>query len=326
MPLIRVAKPLLISLAVALALSGCNEGESKASTQVAAKVNKDEISVHQINSVLSRMQNVPADQVKQAGKQILDKLIEQQLLLQQAQEKKLDRDANTLQAIEEARREILARAYLEQVGSTAAKATPEEVKAYFEKHPELFSQRRIYTFNEIVAASKEGMLPALQEKLGKAKSLVEVVEWLKEQNIPYATNSATKPAEQLPSELLPRIHQMKDGQIATIPMGDRTVIMQLAASKTVAIDEKSAAPVIEQYLFNQRRAELINKEVKQLHDKASIQYMGVYADAAKTPAAQPAAAQPAAAAEAPAKPAEATAPSTAAKEPGLFDKGLQGIR
>ena len=335
MLLTHIAKCSLISAAIALSLSGCGEGESKASTQVAAKVNKDEISVHQINNILSKTPNIPADQAKQASKQILDKLIEQQLLLQQALEKKVDREAGTVQALEAAKREILARAYLEQVGAAAAKPTPEEIKAYYGQHPELFAERRIYNFNEIVAATKEGMLPKLQEQLGKAKSLNEIAGWLKEQNIPYAANSATKAAEQMPSELLPRFHQMKDGQIGVVPTADRIIIMQLAASRTEAIDEKAAAPLIDQFLTNQRRVELMNKEVKQLREKANIQYLGAYAEAT-APAAPAAAPSPAAAAPAPAATAPAAAVPKAADAPaqpaapaanqGLFDKGIQGIR
>jgi hypothetical protein len=43
-----------LMLACALALPACSKDEAKPATQVAAKVNKQEISVHQINYVLSK--------------------------------------------------------------------------------------------------------------------------------------------------------------------------------------------------------------------------------------------------------------------------------
>lgn len=332
MSLLNMNKSSLISGIVALALVGCGSGENKAGTQVAAKVNKDEISVHQINGILAKTPNVPPEQAKQAGQQILDKLIEQQLLVQKAMERKLDRDTNTVQAIEAAKREILARAYLEQVGSAATKPTPDEVKDYFGKHPELFSDRRIYSINEIAAANREGLLKEIQQQLAKVKSLVDVAEWLKEQKVPFAANSATKAAEQLPIELLPRLHEMKEGQIGVLPTADRIVIIQLAASRSAPIEEKAATPLIEQFMLNQRRMEMIAQEVKQLREKASIEYVGAYANAAPAPKAVAVAAPAVAALQAPAAGSQTTGAAKASPQPAaaagqpLFDKGIAGIR
>ena len=47
-----------------------------------------------------------------------------------------------MQQIEAARREIISRAYVEKIGEGAPKPTPAEVKAYYEKHPALFANRR----------------------------------------------------------------------------------------------------------------------------------------------------------------------------------------
>jgi EpsD family peptidyl-prolyl cis-trans isomerase len=258
---------------VALLVTACG-GEKKAATQVAAKVNNEEISVHQINSALARAGNLTPEQAKQAGREVLEKLIDQELLVAKAMDKKLDRDPRTMQALEASRRQILAQAYMQDLVAALAKPTGEEVKAYFDKHPELFSERRIYRFQQINVAAGRDQQPALQQRMASAKSINEVLAWLKEQNIQFAGDVATKPAEQLPMELLPKFNQMKDGQIGVVSGDKGMQLLQLIASQAAPVALAAATPAIEQFLSNQRRGEVVEKEMKQLREKATITYLG----------------------------------------------------
>lgn len=62
-------------IASAIMLAACGDHKSGAS-QVVAKVNKEEISVHQINAVLARAGNIPEEQRKAASTQVLERLPE----------------------------------------------------------------------------------------------------------------------------------------------------------------------------------------------------------------------------------------------------------
>src|SRR5882724_4516486 len=128
----------LAALAVAatatLMLAACGAKKEGGATQVAAKVNGDEITVHQINFVLQQQRNLRPDQAEAARHRVLEQLIEQQLAVQNAEKLKLDRDPKTVQALEMARRDILARAYLESVVDRAGKPSADEVKKYFDAH------------------------------------------------------------------------------------------------------------------------------------------------------------------------------------------------
>ena len=82
------------AVACATALSACGGGDKKSgATQVAAKVGSEEISVHQINQVLSRTNaaNATPQAVDKLRRDVLEKLIDQQLAVSQAEESKLNR-------------------------------------------------------------------------------------------------------------------------------------------------------------------------------------------------------------------------------------------
>ena len=91
-------------------LSVCGSGSST-TTQVAVKVNKDEITALQINNPLTRLTlGILADRVEFARGQIIGRLENEQLEVQQALEHKLDRDPSVLGALEAARVNVLSHA------------------------------------------------------------------------------------------------------------------------------------------------------------------------------------------------------------------------
>ena len=254
---------------------------------VVAKVNGSEIHEAQVGAVLARLGNIPAEKVKDAGKQVLDKLIDEELVLQQAKEKKLDADPKVAKALEEARKEVLVRAYLEQATAGVAKPTDFEIKDFYDKNPALFKERKIYNLRELQLAAKPDLAPKLQEVVAKAKSMEEIAKWLKEQNQPFNATAAAKPAEQLPQDLLPRFATLKDGQMVLINTGAVLLVEQLLGSRAQPVDEATAKPVIDRVLTSQKRNEAAAKDVKLQRDKAKIEYLGDYASAQPAPAAPP---------------------------------------
>jgi EpsD family peptidyl-prolyl cis-trans isomerase len=321
----------LIVSAAALTLAACDKSEgSKAATQVAAKVNGAEISVHQINAILTRASGVTNENAPQARKEILDRLVDQELVVGQALAKKLDRTPEVLTAIEAARREVLARAYLEQVAAAAAKPSAEEISHYYDENPNLFAKRRIYNIQELSVAKNSGSLDGLKEFASSGKSMEEIVNWLKTRNIQAKGGSNSRPAEQIPLELLPRIAAMKDGQTAVLDTPQLMVIMRLASSQSAPVDDKTAKPVIEQYLLTQRKTKAVTDEMKKLKDTAKIELIGDFAkQASAAPATLPAVAAPAAA-PAPAAAASPQAVPAAAtvKQPAAnaIEKGVAGLK
>jgi len=305
----RPAVAPLLAAAALLAACGQDEGKKPAS-QVAVRVNKEEITVHQLNNAMAQFRNLGPEQQQAATKQVLERMVDQELMVQKAMEKKLDRDPRVMQAIEASKRQILAQTYLEQLAQQLPKPGAEDVRKFYESRPDLFAERKIYRLQELaIPARPEITAQLLEEQVRKAKSLNDVVTWLKSLNVPFNANSTVKAAEQLPLEVVPRLAQLQTGQVMLMPAQQGYLLVQVAATEKQPLDEKQATPFIEQFLMNQKRLELARAEVKQAREAAKIEYVGTFAQAAaaKTP-------------EAP----KADAPKAAGKS--AIDKGVAGLR
>lgn len=271
------AVAVVLAVAVVAACAKQDE-EKKPATQVAARVNSEEITVHQINNLLASTPNLAPEVAERAKSEILNRLIEQQLARQQAIGKKLDRTPGVQQALEAAKSEILARAFREQITAAQLKPTPEEIKKYYAEHPELFAQRRVFNLEELSVASSDAAAAGLRERAAKARSMQEIADWLKSREIRFAANRGVRAAEQVPLELLPKLHAARDGDFVIIESGNNRQVIRVVASKVEPVDEATATPRIEQFLTNRRASEAIAKEMKLLKEGAKIEYFGGFAD------------------------------------------------
>jgi len=263
-------------------LTACGDKkENHAETQVAAKVNGDEISVHQINFALARLGAIQKGKEAEAGRQVLKGLVDQQILVQQALDKRLDRNPNVLQAIEAAKHQILAQAFLEQMLQKLVKPTDAEIHDYYAKFPDLFANRRIYKFGEVSMAGGATQMDKVKQLLTGTKSLEEFAGKLRAENIAFKTVSYIKAAEELPMTMLPKFSKMANGEVAIIPSGDSLNVLQLQDSKNQPLTEEQAKPIIENFLTGQKRKALLEAEMKKLRDTAKIEYLGAYTDLGK---------------------------------------------
>lgn len=109
---------LVLPLMIAALVAGCGDkkeaeaGGDKPASQVVAKVNGTELTVHQVNVALQRIPNLDPEQSRAASLQVVRNLVDQELAVQQALADKLDRDTAVVQAIDAARRQILAEAWM----------------------------------------------------------------------------------------------------------------------------------------------------------------------------------------------------------------------
>lgn len=274
---LSVATAFAASLAL-LTLAGCGEHKEGGATQTAARVNKREITVHQINYVLARQRGAVPGTTDAASREVLERLIDQELAVQQAEDHGLDRDSRVVQQIESAKREILARAYAEKIGDAAPRPTAEEVKQYYNEHPELFSDRRIYNLQEVVIQADASRMEALRAGLQGAKTVSELVDFLKSNEFKFGTNQTVRSAEQLPMGMVQALSRAKPNEAVVVSTPGGATAVFVAASRSQPMDEERSKPLIEQYLLNMKKAKLVNDDLKALRASAKVEYRGAFAN------------------------------------------------
>lgn len=271
----------LFAALVLVSATACREKEQKPTSQVVARVNGEEITVHQINFALARAKGVTPDSAPQARREILEALIERQIARQQATQRTLDRSAGVILEIEDARSAILARAFRESLVEYLPKPAPFEVKTYYRQHPELFAKRRVFDLEELAFVANAETIAELRAFLSPERSLNQVADWLQAKGIKASAHRGVRAAELIPLDMLPRINEMNDGDAVLFEgEGGRCKVMRLVASKLAPLDEESALALINQYLANRRSAEAVAERMKQLRGAAVVEYLGEFASPA----------------------------------------------
>lgn len=269
----RAALPWL--LATLLALSGCTP--STEADTVAAKVNKEVVTLQQLNEALARHPNLRPEDREAVARRLLDALIDQELALQQAEALKLDRQPQVVQQLAAARRDIMVRAFALQAGQSAPPPTAEEVQAYFDAHPALFSQRRIYSLQELGIEIPPAEAVALQAQLAAKPDLDDFVQHLRAKDIRFTATAAVRAAEQLPPEHMAAVAQLQDGQAISLRTSNGLQVLHVQATRAAPLSLDQAKASIEQYLGNQRKAAQAQAALQALREGAKIEYRGVFA-------------------------------------------------
>jgi EpsD family peptidyl-prolyl cis-trans isomerase len=257
----------LLLIVMLMIPAGCERAVAERPSALVAKVNGTEISIHHVRTAAA-----PG-----SAAQALEKVIDRELLVQKAIAAKLDRDPKVVEAVETARRQILAQAYLDRsIASAAAGSSRDEVRAFYAENPALFAERRVYRLRELVVSAPAEMIDVLRAEAAKARELDEVAGWLRSRNAKYSVDALTQPAEQLPLSFLPQLARMKPGELAVFATPLGASVIQLVHAEDAPLTEQQAAPLIEQFLAGRKRLETAAAEVKRLRELATIEYLGEF--------------------------------------------------
>ena len=306
----RVGAVALAAMAVTL-LAGCGQKKDVAAadaggSEVVAKVNGDDVTAGQLAIALQKQRGMRPDAGDAASKVVLDQLIDEQIVAQKAVAAKLDKDPKVVAQIEAARRDILARRFIESAAETASKPADDAVQKFYDSRPTLFAQRKMFTLQRVDIQAPDTRRSEIDAHVSTLKTPAELTDWLKSQKLAFTAKQEQDASEQLPPVVLEKLATMQNGQSMAVPsqfgVSAITLISSAAAPKALA----DARPAIEQFLAGQGRREVIMNLQKTIRDGAKVEYEGRFAAlaAANGSGAMPTPALPAASAASQTTPAQ----------------------
>lgn len=273
-----------LGLGVALMLTGCPGKDKSAvsgdTSQIVAQVNDSEISIHQVEAMLAAQPAIAEQLGANGPHRALDSLIDQELAAQAARQAGLDKTPRVLQAMELAKREVLARAYQDQLAEKVIMPDSEAVSRYYDSHPELFAKRRQYTLQETLVKAPTDKVLELKDKVEKLATVEAVNTLVNDSGVTYSRRNSVQWAEGLPMDLLSQLVYLKNGQSMGIQRKDGLVILTLLNAEETPMSSGQANNAIQAALLSNARRELVQKGMEALRQKAKVQRMGAFAQPA----------------------------------------------
>ncbi len=273
-------KVLVSALFMSTILVGCGgeNNDKKQDSQVAANVNGEEVTVHQLNQTLGQLRvKVTQENQQEIKLKALDHLVDQTLVLQAAKQARLDRSPDILSALEAAKRKVLVDAYVQRTLQGVGKPTSQEIEAFYNEHPQIFADRKVFVYTQLTMPVEKDALESLVAELKVIERLEELLPILQEKGIAYKKVVEAKASEKLPPPLLAPLNVLKVGDVGYLKMSDGLLVIELQQALAQPITLEQATPAIGRQLYNQKQKEATEKLVESLKGNAQVEYLGEFA-------------------------------------------------
>lgn len=279
---------LAVAVAVCMVLSACEQPSTSPQDAVAAKVGGDAIGEFELGRAVARLGPMSATESAQARGKVLEALIDQRLVSNAARDAKLDKVPEVALAMQQAQRQVLVEAYMERLFKDLPRPSGGEIQDYYNRHPELFAQRKVYRVQELELQLAPGRVAEVEAQLKQSRNLSEFTDWLGAQGIAVQSGEAVRPAEKIPATMLAQLVNMKAGQVVVVPMGEnRTSVLQLQGSQAQPVSLEQARDAIAGLILSGKRKTLLEAEVRKLRTRGKVEYASGFEPAPAGSSVQP---------------------------------------
>jgi peptidyl-prolyl cis-trans isomerase C len=252
-------------------VAGCGRGDNPRVSQAVAKVDGYEVTVHEVNDVLSRLTPQASSTPEKLQANALATVIDRRLLVAQATKAKLDRNPETMQALATAHDEVLAQAYMRSL-LTAGGSAAAGVKEYYDQNPQLFANRKLYVMKQIVVTDPDPS-GELAKVVDASQSIEQVAAWLQSKSIKFEHSTTNRSTADFPPQLVANLDKLADKKLFVIKQPGRDTIASLTFIKDIPVSLAEASEDIQRYLSNEKAQTVVADELKRLRAAAKIEYL-----------------------------------------------------
>jgi peptidyl-prolyl cis-trans isomerase C len=202
----------------------------------------------------------------------LEEMVKRELLIQEADRRKLDSEPETKAKLEESRRGILLNTLLTEEIFNKVQVSDADVRAYFDKHRDELETSEVHLKQILLKDAKEA--EEIRERLLKNESFEEVAR-------KYSADKATgsKGGDlgflargQMPPELEKAAFALKPQEVSRIietPRGYH-LLKLVERKKTVSINFDEAKDRLQPYAHAEKQREYLENWLKELEKKAKV--------------------------------------------------------
>lgn len=271
---------LFFAVVVSVSISGCSGDEEESSpTQVAAKVNGKEITVHQLSQALKSVRSTPENSAmtsQEMSNKVLNVIINQEVILQEATKIKLHRTPDVLSTLEAARREVLINAYMSRVVATKTNVSEADARKYFDANDKMFSNRKVFAYSQalIPAGLKEGEV--VIEKIKELNNWDSFIDFLEVENKQFQLSDHIMATEKIGKPLLAPLYSLKEGEVSYLKLSDGLLAIKLTSVVDKPVSFKEVKPLIKQKIASEFKEKTSLDLVKNLREAAVVEYLGSF--------------------------------------------------
>ena len=269
---IGFGKVAYVSLVAALLMtSGCGK---KATGQVVAVVNGDEITLDELNTELNSVNLPPSADKKLAMRQLLQQVVDRRLLAQTAKGQGLDRDPAYVTQQRRMNEDLLVRMYAKKSADTIPVPTASEIDKYIAEHPMIFGSRTRYKLDQI-----RFEMPADPSKLKALEtdhSMDAITARLTSMGIKFQRGNSALDSGSVAPAALKQVTSLPPGEPFITPAGRQIAVSVITGTEPLPVPEAQVRPLAVQALRNDSLNKIGETRLKEARAKGKIEYQPGY--------------------------------------------------
>lgn len=275
----RLKKKQMLFVGTAIILlmtSGC---QKKASGQVVAVVNGDEITQQELNADIQGASIPAGADKKKVMAQALQGLVERKLLVQQAKADGIDKSPEYLNQVRRAQDELLLRMLAAKTGKNVSMPDDAAVSKFIADNPTMFSGRKKYALDQLAFPMSAD--PKAVQELEPAHTLDAIAAVLSAHNIPFVRAKGQLDSAAVPSDTAQKIAALPAGEPFIVPQNGRYIASVVTGVTAQPTPDEQAKPAAVNMLRQKALSELMKARLDSARTSAKIDYAQGFAPPAK---------------------------------------------